>query len=172
VEPARVFELSWQSTRRILTRYDQKENAMPIQGLSNQWKTYEGLIHLFAEIRGEDTQCPAEQQNRMIRHFLETLHAKPGPTIYVGTSHSLMNFSTRDVNSIHDRTQPFAYVSIVSKSASLDDHMFRIETRDVVDDRPTGNWIIQHTSDVHAAVALLVDSLAYADIPQRQKRGP
>lgn len=138
---------------------------MPICGLSNQWQTKERLLNDFLD--GEEPEI-----GHRIRRLLEALDATAGPTIYVGSSLNTMNFSSRDVISHNDRTEPFAYVDVVRSQRNAAEFLYQMRTRKMVDQRPTTQWLRRNVTDVNMAADLLVNAQAYADIPPRRKAGP
>ena len=140
---------------------------MPIQGLSNQWQTFDALINEFAEPPDDDAPGNVVEKYRMIRQLLAKIHTSTGSTIYVGTSHSQLNFGTGDAISNDDRTQPFAYVDVELASKKPGEHFFRVETREIERNRPTTKWTVRKTTDADAVAKLLLEALRYADIPPR-----
>jgi hypothetical protein len=130
-------------------------------GLSNQWKTRDGLLDRFVGDSTDEKYC-------LIRRLLELLDAHAKPMIYVGTSHSLMNFSNRDVVRADDRTEPFAYVDVVRLPPPATGCFYRVETRRLQGLRPTSEWLQQDLTTAEAVVELLIEAFAYADIPPRK----
>jgi hypothetical protein len=141
---------------------------MPIQGLTNQWETYDALFDRFAALPDDDVPGSLVGKYRMIRELLATLHGSTESIIYVGTSHSTMNFGTRDAVSYKDRTQPFAFVDVVVANKTSGEYTFRVETREIDHDRPTSKWIVRKTTDAEAVAKMVREALLYADVPQRQ----
>jgi hypothetical protein len=135
---------------------------MPICGLSNQWRTYDDLINRFASLPPGDD--PIVEKYRMIRRLLAELHQSAEGTIYVGTSHSLMNFGTRDVVSDDDSTPSFAYVD-VRLDRMTGEYFFRTVTREIDRERPTTEWGFHDTKDEKIVADLLVSAFRYAEAP-------
>ena len=79
---------------------------MRITGLSNQWgeRLLEGLIH--DEAGDRRFEICKERTLTLLQH-LTTID---GPDLWVGTSHSLLNFCARDTNDPFDRIPPLAYL--------------------------------------------------------------
>ncbi len=134
---------------------------MPIRGLSNQWKTREGLLEKFAPDGASGKWCA-------IRELLESLDARSLPVIYVGTSHSQMNFSNRDVVCDTDRTQPFAYVDVIESNPLRTAGCYRVSTRKIDGHRPTTQWQHLDLFEQEVVVDLILDAFAYADVPPRR----
>ena len=137
---------------------------MPIRGLSNQWKTREGLLEKFAS-------DGASMEWRKVRELLESLDARSSPVIYVGTSHGQMNFCNRDVVGDHDLVQPFALVDVVRSNAFPTTYCFRVTTRTIDGNRPTTQWVQQDLLECEKVIDLILDAFAYAEVPPRQIRG-
>lgn len=143
---------------------------MPIQGLTNQWVTYDALLECFATLPNDDAPQSLVAKYRMIRELLAKLHGSTDSIVYVGTSHSTMNFGTRDAVSDGDRTQSFAFVDVVVANRTSDECTFRVETREIDRNRPTSKWIVCKTTDAEAVARMVREALSYADVPQRQSK--
>ncbi len=144
---------------------------MPIQGLTNQWASYDGLLARFSAIPDDDASGTLVAKHRMIRELLAKLHEATDSIVYVGTSHSTLNFATRDAAFDTDRTEPFAFVDVVIRDTISGEYTFRVETRVIDGDRPTSKWIVCKTIDVEAAARIVREALLYADVP-RNFSGP
>ena len=141
---------------------------MPIQGLTNQWETYDALLQRFAALPDDDTTGSLAQKYRMIRELLAALHGSTDSILYLGTSHSTMNFGTRDAVSDNDRTQSFAFVDVVVASNTSSEYTFLVETRQIERNRPTSKWIVRKSTDCADVASMICEALLYEDVPQRQ----
>jgi hypothetical protein len=137
---------------------------MPIQGLTNQWATYDALLDRYAALPDDEVSLSLIAKFRMIRELLANLHVSTNAIVYVGTSHTLMNFGTCDALTCNDRTQPFAFVDVVANKTSVE-YSFRVEIREIVHDRPTSKWIVYKAIDTEDAARMVCEALSYADIP-------
>jgi hypothetical protein len=81
---------------------------MRISGLSNQWKTRDGLFGEFADEPEFDPVC--NERSRVIRELLLHLESRDGPDLWIGTSHRLLNFNLRDTTYQFDRIPTFVTV--------------------------------------------------------------
>lgn len=141
---------------------------MPIHGLTNQWKTYEALLHRFATFPEEDAPGDLATKYRMIRGLLAKIHGSTDSAVFVGTSHSTLNLGTHDAVTYNDWTQPFAIVDVVVSSKTSGEFTFRVETREIDRNRPTSKWIVCKTADTEVVSAIIRETLLFADVPQRQ----
>ena len=142
---------------------------MPLTGLSNQWKSYDGLVDGFAS--GFRNSPDEDEKYRLITQLFENLNIAAESLIYVGTAHSLMNFSTRDAVSIKDRTQPFAYVSVMRNQRTKDEFHYFVKTPVMLALRPTPQWETVIKSDVNEVVGILLDAFSNAETPIRRNNG-
>lgn len=141
---------------------------MPLVGLSNQWKTFENLLSEFASLQSKGGPFDVQKKLEKIRTLLIMLNQSPESVIYVGTSHSEMNFSVRDVTRDDGRTQPFAYVDVVMPNKTPREHVYRIRTRQIAGNRPTGDWIEKDIADASVVVDMLLAAIPYAEFPARR----
>lgn len=74
---------------------------MRIIGLSNQWKTRDGLFATIAHDPSAPTIC--NEQTRVIRELFWYLETLEGPDLWIGSSHRLFNFNLRDCENPLDR---------------------------------------------------------------------
>ncbi len=89
------------------------------------------------------------------------------PDLYIGTSHSQLNFNIRDVNDESDRIPSFATAHIADDPA-IDEHwIYRVSYRRIDGQRPTNNWIESDCDSARSAADLIRDAMTYADVPQR-----
>lgn len=138
---------------------------MKIAGLSNQWETRQGLYDSFAGRRGEEVAS-------RIRQLFDALEGSDGPDVFIGTSHSSMNFSNRDVVRPNDRTRPFAHVDVIRSSEDPRELCYRVRTREIQKKRPTTTWITREVQDPARAADIILDALPYADVPVRRATRP
>ncbi|TWT50658.1 hypothetical protein Pla22_34010 [Rubripirellula amarantea] len=139
---------------------------MKISGLANQWKTRDGLFANFDTEPYVNADGRLDIRGPMIKDLLTTLESRNGRDVYVGTSHSLLNFNTRDVSCDSDRVPSFARVYITWGLPSHDCWVFRVSARKLDRGRPTDIWYDIHCAHVATAADRIVDALAYADLPQ------
>ena len=71
--------------------------SMKISGLANQWMTRDGLFASFYSEPYTDPSGRLDVRDQMVLELLSHMESLDGNDIYVGTSHSLLNFNTRDV---------------------------------------------------------------------------
>jgi hypothetical protein len=85
---------------------------MRISGLSNQWKTRDGLFGMYAVAEdpdpGADPVC--NECSRITRELLLRLEQFDGPDIWIGTSHRMLNFNLRDTTHQFDHIPSFLTV--------------------------------------------------------------
>ncbi len=74
---------------------------MEIQGLSNQWKTWERLFESYAV--GDNADEFIRGKYGGMQRLLLHLRSIDGPPLWAGTSHSQLNFVARDVTSQFER---------------------------------------------------------------------
>ena len=137
---------------------------MPISGLSNQWKSFDGLLNRFATVPGQPPDNPYPKYQR-ITQLLVALNKATEYWIYVGTSHSQMNFVTRNSLTDADRTQPFAYVDVATDSSDSRKLVFRVRTRKMYGLRPTTQWETAIKSDVDDVVRIIMNAFQNAETP-------
>ena len=83
---------------------------MKVSGLSNQWKTRDGLFDSFAAGLNEESDPMLLERCRAVHQLLETLESIDGPDLWVGTSHSLMHFLLQDAKHQFDEVRCFVQV--------------------------------------------------------------
>lgn len=142
---------------------------MKISGLANQWMTRDGLFASFDSEPYTDRNGRLDIRDQMVLKLLAHLESLDGNDIYVGTSHSLLNFNTRDVVRPSDRVPPFAFMHVAWGSPKHDCWVYRVSSRRLDRGRPTSDWYDVDCTSVAEAANLIVDALAYAEVPQRPK---
>ena len=93
---------------------------MNVRGLSNQWKTRDGLFDSFACHLSAHSSPILHERCGAVHRLLESLESIDGPDLWVGTSHSLMHFVLRDTTHQFDDAPTFVHA----------------ETYDITDDPP------------------------------------
>ena len=95
-------------------------NPMKVSGLSNQWKTRDGLFDSFVAHLSAHSSAILHERTAAVWRLLESLESIEGPVVWVGTSHNLMHFVLRDTTHEFDHIPTFV----------------NAETFDVSDDPP------------------------------------
>ena len=80
---------------------------MNVSGLSNQWKTRDGLFDSFVAHLSAHSAPILHERTAAVWRLLESLESIDGPGVWVGTSHNLMHFVTRDTTHEFDRVPTF-----------------------------------------------------------------
>ncbi|MEM6689903.1 MAG: hypothetical protein AAF664_10775 [Planctomycetota bacterium] len=99
---------------------------MKISGLSNQWKTRDGLFGSFIDGLCDRSDPILHQRCLAIRRLLESLESIDGPDIWVGTSHQLMHFVLRDATHPFDQVSSFVHAHTYDISADPPECGYRI----------------------------------------------
>ncbi|MDB4778357.1 hypothetical protein OAG68_02760 [bacterium] len=142
-------------------------NTLRISGLSNQWKSRDGLFRRFAHIDPDFAivSLPSwAQKFCMLVHELESL---TGPDLFIGSSLACMNFNTRDTKSRDDNVPSFAYVEILEDKSSGEMY-YQIAKRQICGVRPTTDWKNEITDKPDVAARLIREAADYADSPVRR----
>ncbi len=141
-----------------------------ISGLSNQWRTREGLLESFALGLDANSDTTSVEACRMMQRFLLHLESFDSPGLWAGTSHSHVNLVVRDVVNKFDRVPPVATIGVIVKDSDPPGCVYPIGRRLVVGKRPTNEWGCVDTADLDSATRLVLDALAYSQVPQRNAR--
>lgn len=83
---------------------------MRISGLSNQWKTRDGLFATYAVAHDSNADPICNERSRVIRDLLLYLESLAGPDLWIGTSHRMLNFNLRDTSHELDHLPSFLTV--------------------------------------------------------------
>lgn len=144
---------------------------MRLSGLSNQWKTIDVVRSQFTCDQTDDDPA-LDLHNQMIHDLLDFLLDQDGPCLYIGTSLSQLNFNTRDAYRQFDSVPSFATVHIRKRNRCDETLVYSVGYRLIHRRRPTSHWTQSLTSEVQVAGMLVLNALAYADIPQRPDPKP
>ena len=82
---------------------------MKVSGLTNQWKTREGLFDSFVMGLSAHSDPILHERCGAVHRLLESLESIDGPDLWVGTSHSLMHFVLRDTSHQFDHIPTFVH---------------------------------------------------------------
>lgn len=126
---------------------------MRITGLSNQWG--DRLFDQFVPNLKSDIRC--QIRDEAIQKLLRYLATIDGPDLWVGTSHSLLNFCARDARYKFDDVPPLAYLEPPLSGYRIAYPMPR-EFRAWPDTKVAG-----HASGVEEAAELLLVAIASSD---------
>ena len=80
---------------------------MNVSGLSNQWKTRDGLFDSFVAHLSAHSSPILHERTAAAWRLLESLESLDGSDVWVGTSHNQMNFQPRDTTHEFDRMPTF-----------------------------------------------------------------
>ena len=75
-------------------------NRMNVSGLSNQWKTRDGLFDSFVAHLSAHSSPILHERTAAAWRLLESLESLDGSDVWVGTSHNQMNFLSRDTTPV------------------------------------------------------------------------
>lgn len=125
---------------------------MRISGLSNQWKTRDGLFYAVAEDPDPAADRLCNERYRVTRELLLHLEQLEGPDIWIGTSHRMLNFNLRDTTHQFDHIPSFLTVVAFDVQRDPPKCGYRVgfsltgadwEEHDIVDVREAANMILR-----------------------------
>lgn len=146
-----------------VTRLD----LVKISGLSNQWKSRDGLFRRFAQIDPDSELSTLPEWTQKFTSLIHALEGTEGPDIFIGSSLSCMNFNNRDAKSQNDNVPSFAYLEILDDKTT-GKYYYRIEKRRIANGRPTDEWLVETTEDPALVARHIRNAVDFADVPVRK----